>query len=530
MAPPSNPPLPETGISSGTMMPRLPEVGEGGKNRLFILETTGAVSVDLNHWGQTMAANDTGSKGSGKPSIGLIGLGTMGAALALNIAEKGFPIAVWNRTASVTKEFHAGAGVLAERIVPTATLADLVAAIAPPRAIILMVPAGPAVDDQLAALGPLLGPNDLVIDAGNANFHDTNRRQAAGLPFRFLGMGVSGGEEGARHGPAIMAGGDVADWARIAPVLQAIAARAEDGTPCADHMGPAGAGHFVKAVHNGIEYADMQMIAEVYGVMRDGMGLEAERIGQTFARWNEGVLRSYLVEISAAVSLARDPVGKGPLLDVIVDAAGQKGTGRWTAIEAQNLAAPIPVIEAAVMARNVSARRGERAAGEALYGAVSAPALEVSLDNLEAALIAGKILCYAQGFAMIAAAGKEFGWTLDLPAIARVWRAGCIIRSAMLNDMAGALAEDPGRNLILAPFFAGHLRRSLPPLRRVVAAGALHGLALPALSAGLAWFDLMRTARGTANMIQAQRDFFGLHGFERLDGIDRPHGPWAADG
>jgi len=464
-----------------------------------------------------------------KPQIGLIGLGTMGAALALNIADKGFPIAVWNRTGQVTKDFHATAGDLAVRITPTETLAELVAAIQPPRAIILMVPAGPAVDDQLAALTGFLGPDDLVIDAGNANFHDTDRRNAAGLPFRTMGIGVSGGEEGARNGPAIMAGGAAEDWSRMAPVFQAIAARAEDGTPCADHMGPAGAGHFVKAVHNGIEYADMQMIAEVYGVMRDGLGMAAQSIGTTFSRWNEGILRSYLVEISGTVALALDPVSGGPLLDVIQDAAGQKGTGRWTVIEAQNLASPVPVIEAAVMARNVSARLAERAAGEALFGPAPGRNEGLSPDDLEQALIAGKILCYAQGFAMMTAAGAEFGWALDMPSIARVWRAGCIIRSAMLNDMAGALAEDPGRNLMLAPFFADHLHRSVPALRRVVAAGALHGLACPALSSGLAWFDMMRTARGTANMIQAQRDFFGLHGFKRLDGVDRPHGPWAGD-
>ena len=461
------------------------------------------------------------------PEIGLIGLGTMGAALALNIAEKGFPIAVWNRTGKVTRDFHAAAGEFAPLITPTTTLAEMVAAIQPPRAIILMVPAGQAVDDQLEALGTLLGPDDLVIDAGNANFHDTNRRDAAGLPFRFMGMGVSGGEEGARHGPAIMAGGAAGDWARMAPVLQAIAARAEDGTPCADHMGPAGAGHFVKAIHNGIEYADMQMIAEVYGVMRDGLGMAAPAIGATFAQWNEGVLLSYLVEISGKVALAEDPVSGGPLLDVILDAAGQKGTGRWTVIEAQTLGAPIPVIEAAVMARNVSARLAERAAGEALFGPAPEQVKGLSPADLEQALIAGKILCYAQGFAMMTAAGAEFEWTLEMPAIARVWRAGCIIRSAMLNDMAGALAEDPGRNLMLAPFFADHLRRSVPALRRVVAAGAMNGLPCPALSSGLAWFDMMRTARGTANMIQAQRDFFGLHGFKRLDGLDRPHGPWA---
>lgn len=457
--------------------------------------------------------------------IGLIGLGTMGSALALNIAEKGVDIAVWNRTGSVATAFHAAAGPLAARIHPTATLAELVAAIRPPRTIILMVPAGAAVDAQIAALAPHLGADDLIIDAGNANLHDTNRRAAAGLPFRVMGIGVSGGEEGARHGPAIMAGGDPADWQRVAPILTAIAARAEDGTPCADWMGPAGAGHFVKTVHNGIEYADMQMIAEVYGLMRDGAGLDAAAIGQVFAGWNAGPLRSYLIEVAAAVAAATDPLTGTPMLDVIRDAAGQKGTGRWTAIEAQHLAAPIPVIEAAVMARNASAQIAQRAAGQAIYGPAPQP-VALPVADLESALIAGKILCYAQGFAMMRAAGPAFGWDLNLPAVARVWRAGCIIRSAMLNDMAQALTQDAARNLILAPAFAAMLVAALPGLRRVVAAGATQGHALPALSAGLAWFDTMRTARGTANMIQAQRDFFGAHGFERLDGRDSPHGPW----
>ena len=459
--------------------------------------------------------------------IGLIGLGTMGSALALNIAENAVPIAVWNRTTATTHAFHAGAGELAPRITPCDTLADLVAAIRPPRAIILMVSAGLSVDDQLASLAPHLDADDLVIDAGNANLHDTNRRARASLPFRFLGMGVSGGEEGARHGPAIMGGGLREDWDRISPVLTAIAARYQD-SPCADWMGPEGAGHFVKTVHNGIEYADMQMIAEVYGIMRDGLGLDAAAIAGRFKQWNDGVLKSYLIEISAEVAAAKDPVTGTAMLDVILDKAGQKGTGSWTAIEALQLSAPIPVIEAAVAARNISARLEERVAGEAVYGAAPERLPPGTLDatDLEAALIAGKILCYAQGFAMTGAAGPAFGWDLQLPAIARVWRAGCIIRSAMLDDMATALADDASRNLILAPVFAGHLRASLPSLRRVVAVAALHGHALPALSAGLFWFDAMRTARGTANMIQAQRDFFGAHGFQRLDGLDRPHGPW----
>ncbi|MFD1480825.1 NADP-dependent phosphogluconate dehydrogenase [Paracoccus nototheniae] len=461
--------------------------------------------------------------------IGLIGLGTMGAALALNIAEKGFPIAVWNRTTEVTRRFAAEAGPLAPRIIPANTLEALVASIAKPRRIILMVPAGEAVDAQLDALAPLLDPDDLVIDAGNADFHDTNRRDEAGLPFRFLGMGVSGGEEGARHGPAIMGGGEAADWDRVAPVMAAIAAKAEDGTPCAARMGDAGAGHFVKMVHNGIEYADMQMIAEVYGLMRDGMGLKADAISDIFKGWNQGVLSSYLIEISASVTAARDPHTGAAMPDVILDRAGQKGTGRWTAIEAQHLSAPIPVIEAAVMARNVSARLDERQAGEARFGKGAGPC-PLEPAALEQALIAGKILCYAQGFTMIAGASGRFGWTLDLPEIARVWRAGCIIRSTMLNDMAQALADDPGRNLIMAPFFADLIEKAMPGLRQVVSQGIAAGHPLPALASGLMWFDMMRTARGTANMIQAQRDFFGAHGFERLDGIDDAHGPWGKAG
>ncbi len=469
----------------------------------------------------------------GTAEIGLIGLGTMGAALALNIAEKGFAIAVWNRTTEVTQSFHADAGDLAARITPTETLQALVDAIRPPRAIILMVPAGPVVDAQIAALRPLLGPDDVIIDAGNAEFHDTERRAAdaaaAGVPF--IGMGVSGGEEGARRGPSIMGGGPRAAWDRVAPVLQAIAARFE-GTPCATWMGPGGAGHFVKMVHNGIEYADMQMIAELYGVMRDGMGKTAADIAPVFERWNAGVLRSYLIEISGAVSRAVDPVSGVAMLDVILDAAGQKGTGRWTAIEAQHLATPVPVIEAAVAARNVSARLPARKAGEALYGAAPHHLASGALTeaDLEAALIAGKILCYAQGFEMLAAASRGFGWGVPMPEVAKVWRAGCIIRSDMLNDMAQALTEDPSRNLMLAPAFAGHLTRCHGALRRVVAAAALAGLPVPALAAGLMWFDMMRTARGTANMIQAQRDFFGAHGFERVDGLAGKHGPWGGHG
>lgn len=460
--------------------------------------------------------------------IGLIGLGTMGAALALNIAEKGFDIAVWNRTAQVTHDFHKGAGDLAARITPTDSLEAFVHAIKTPRAIILMVPAGDVVDAQIEALRPLLGPDDLIIDAGNANFHDTNRRaRAATGPF--LGIGVSGGEEGARHGPSIMGGGTREHWDRVAPILEAISAKYE-GTPCATWMGNEGAGHFVKAVHNGIEYADMQMIAEIYGILRDGMGFDAPSVGKVFDQWNTGILRSYLVEISGKVAGAHDIATDGPLLDVIIDAAGQKGTGRWTVIEAQHLAAPIPAIEAAVVARNLSSRRDARAAGETLFGTAptSLPDGSMNIELLEQALIAGKILCYAQGFAMISAASDAFGWALPLPDIARVWREGCIIRSDMLNDMAQALIDDPDQNLMFAPHFADHLKASHTALRQVVAQAALHGLPAPALGSGLFYFDTMRTKRGTANMIQGQRDYFGLHGFVRLDDESSDqHGPWA---
>ncbi len=463
----------------------------------------------------------------GNCDIGLVGLGTMGAALALNIAEKGFNIAVWNRTGAKTEAFMEGAGALAARITPAQELADLVAALKPPRAIILMVPAGDPVDQQIAALRPLLDTDDLIIDAGNANFRDTNRRMAD--PGAFLGIGVSGGEAGARHGPSIMGGGDRAHWDRVAPILTAIAADYH-GTPCAAWLGPEGAGHFVKAVHNGIEYADMQMIAEIYGLMRDGLGRSANEIGDVFTRWNSGALQSYLVEISGQVAAAHDAATNGPLLDVIVDAAGQKGTGRWTAIEAQHLGAPIPAIEAAITARNISARREERQAAEALFGPAPKPIDAGMLQDsvMEQALIAGKVLCYSQGFGMLAAAARSFGWTMPLPEVARVWRAGCIIRSAMLDDMADALTEDAGRTLMMAPVFADHLRASHAALRTLVATAATHGIAVPALASALAYFDAMRTARGTANMIQGQRDFFGLHGFARLDdGSTGQHGPWA---
>ncbi|WP_299836803.1 NADP-dependent phosphogluconate dehydrogenase [uncultured Jannaschia sp.] len=457
--------------------------------------------------------------------IGLIGLGTMGAALASNIAEKGFDIAVFNRTTQVTRDFVSEAGDLAPRFTPAESLEDFVAAIAKPRSIILMVPAGDPVDQQIAALRPLLDADDLIIDCGNANFHDTNRRSRAG-DGPFLGVGVSGGEEGARHGPSIMGGGDPACWARVEDIMTAIAAK-HGGEACAGLLGPEGAGHFVKMVHNGIEYADMQMIAEIYGILRDGEGLGPEAIAGVFEGWNEGTLASYLIEITGKVARAKDVATGEPLLSVIVDAAGQKGTGRWTAIESQHLLTPIPAIEAAVVARNISARLEERAAGEDLFGAAPQAFDTLDRDTLEGALIAGKILCYAQGFTMIAATCEAHGWDVDLPQVARLWREGCIIRSAMLDDMAAALAAHPGQNLMWTPHFADLLKQNERALRRVVSEAALNGHPTPALSSGLAYYDAMRTARGTANLIQGQRDFFGLHGFEHRNGKTHQHGPWA---
>lgn len=468
---------------------------------------------------------------TGVAEIGLIGLGTMGGNLALNIAEHGFDIAVFNRTVDKTETFYNNAGELAEKVHPTKTLEEFVAAIKAPRAIILMVPAGAAVDQQIEALRPLLSDEDLIIDAGNANYHDTNRRDEAaakGGP-RFMGIGVSGGEEGARFGPSIMAGGPKDAWTQVGHILEAISAKHEE-TPCAAHLGAAGAGHLVKTVHNGIEYADMQMIAEVYGVMRDGLGLSSAEIGKVLEGWNEGILQSYLIEISSKVANTADPDTGKPMLDIILDRAGQKGTGRWTAIEALMLGTPASAIEAAVAARNMSARLDERKKGEAAFGAAPAKldADAISTDALEAALVAGKIICYAQGFGLILEAAKQYGWEMPLPEIAQIWRNGCIIRSTMLNDMSKALGEDPARNLMLAPFFADKLKETHDALRKVVALGALNGLAVPALSAALSYFDIMRTERSTANMLQGQRDFFGAHGFERTDKDGSGyHGPWA---
>ena len=462
-----------------------------------------------------------------KAEIGLVGLAVMGANLATNIAEKGFRIAIHNRTAARIPEVLTQAGALAGNMVGCDSAEALVAAIAPPRAIIIMVKAGAPVDAVIRQFLPLLEKGDMLIDAGNANFHDTRRRaeELKDTGIGFVGMGVSGGEEGARHGPSIMVGGPAKSYQRIGPVVETISAK-HKGVPCAAHVGPDGAGHFVKTVHNGIEYADMQMIAEIYGLLRASRK-DAE-IGQLFQRWNAGPLESYLIEITGKILQTADPETGNPMVGEIVDSAGQKGTGRWTVIEALALGQSASTIEAAVGARSWSADRNARGAGAAALDAGAIGDDAPAQADLEQALLAAKIIAYSQGFSLLLAADREYGWRLDLARIAEIWREGCIIRSALLDEMAGAArAGLPHGHLILSEPFAVRLNAALPALRRVVATSAASGQPAPALAAALAYYDTMRQARGTTNLIQAQRDFFGAHGFERLDGRTGQHGPWA---
>ncbi len=375
--------------------------------------------------------------------IGLIGLGVMGRSLALNMADHGYQVGVYNRTQSVTDDFVQRFSGNDGGLTGCRSLAELVAAIRPPRPIVMMVKAGGPVDELIAAMRPHLAPGDIPIDAGNANFHNTIRRSAAmkEAGFAYLGVGVSGGKEGARHGPSIMAGGEREAFERVEPILNAIAAK-YDGEPCAAYLGADGAGHFVKSVHNGIEYAEMQLIAEIYEIMRTVFGMRPADIGDVFGQWNEGELESYLVEITAEILRTEDPVGGGPIIDVIVDSADQKGTGRWTAIEALQLGLPAPSIDAAVVARMISARKAERLGTKALYQGMDRPSgLQIdyaAIAMLEGALLGGRIAMYAQGFVLMAGASQTYGWNLPLAGIARIWRAGCIIRSRLLNPIAAA--------------------------------------------------------------------------------------------
>ena len=465
-------------------------------------------------------------------NMGLIGTGTMGSALALNIAENGYDIAIWNLDLSAVDSLIASAGDLAPRLARCDKIINLVHNLAAPRAIILLVPAGKAVDSCIDELLPLLSPGDTIIDGGNSDFRDTiertKRLEEVGLAY--LGIGVSGGAEGARRGPSMMAGGTRANYAAVEPVLAAIAAKYH-GDPCVAHLGPDGAGHFVKTVHNGIEYADMQMIAEVYGLLRDGEGLSAGEGASFFDRWNHGVLESYLIGVTAEVLATKDPQTGAEIVDLIIDKAGQKGTGRWTVIEAIRMGQSASIIEAAVGARVLSSEKTTREIAAPLLGPAGIDTVVTfSEQDLESALIVGRALAYAQGFRILNAASEEFNWDLDFARIAEIWRAGCIIRSAMLDDIADAFRTDlPNGRLVLSEHFIEVLSQNVAGLRRLVAAAALRGLPVPALAAALSWFDTLRQARGTTDLIQAQRDFFGAHSFERVDVEGNHHGPWFSD-
>jgi len=459
--------------------------------------------------------------------IGLIGLAVMGSNLALNIAEKGYTIAVHNRTAAKIDELVAEAGELRSRIIGKADLKEFVESIKRPRSIIIMVKAGKPVDDVIEELLPLLDKGDAILECGNSLYTDTQRRFDYLTPkgIGYLGVGVSGGEEGARHGPSIMVGGSKEQWHNAEPVLKAIAAKF-NGEPCCAYLGEGGAGHFVKTIHNGIEYADMQMIAEVYGVMRDGLGMSPKQASDIFKQWNKGPLNSYLIEITGYVLEAVDaPTGK-PLVELIVDKAGQKGTGRWSAIVAQEMAVPATTIEGAVAARSLSAFKDQRVAAEAIYGKRAGVKADVTLEELEKALLAGKIAAYAQGFAVLAKASEENGWNLPLGTIAKIWRAGCIIRSRFLDQMAATYDKGESVNLLVAPDFVTIMKEAHPSLRKAVAAGALGEFPLLCLSSALSYFDSYRQGLGTANLIQGQRDFFGAHGFEIVGRGPDQHGKW----
>lgn len=459
--------------------------------------------------------------------IGVYGLGTMGTALTLNLAENGIGVSVANLEPERLSEILEEAKGLAGNVQSHATLEEFVAGLATPRVILFMIPSGDPMDQMLAKITPLLASGDTVIDGGNADFHLTRRRfkELADQDLHFVGMGVSGGEDGARHGPSMMVGGTNHSWTQLKPLLEAIAAKFE-GAPCVEHLGPDGAGHFVKTVHNGIEYADMQMIAELYTVMRHGLQLEPKQIGTIFEGWNNGPLRSYLTEITAQLLHSDDSATGKPMVDVIKDAAGQKGTGRWTVVEAVTLGQSASTIEASVGARSWSSERETRQKIEELHGGAR-DAIAVDTATLAKAFEAARFLGHAQGFRILNAAAQDYDWPLDMARIAEIWRAGCIIRSALLDTLAEAFRSNPPNNeLLLSEQFTSMLSETIPALRETVSACAAAGFAIPALSAALAWYETMRQGRGSAAILQGQRDIFGNHGFERLDVEGKHHGPW----
>lgn len=448
--------------------------------------------------------------------IGLVGLGVMGANLALNFADTGLTVSAYDRSPSKTMDFMAGEAVNKD-IISAVSLEELVDSLARPRTILIMIPAGNPVDTVIEDLVPLLEPGDIIMDGGNSQYDDTDRRakSLSDLGLHFLGVGFSGGEEGARNGPSIMPGGDRAAWDHVEPMLKGIAAVADDGTVCCEWVGPGGAGHFVKMVHNGIEYGDMQVIAEAYDLMRRGLNMSPHDIGEVFRKWDEGRLQSYLVEITADILEWKED-GE-PMIDKVLDAAGQKGTGKWMVVASTDLAEPTTLAAEAVYARFVSSEKELR--GE-IAEAFARPPREIdsSIEDIEASLYASKIICYAQGFHLIDRASTEFGWDLNLATIASLWKAGCIIRAEFLKHIAAAYEGDTNPDdLTLDPFFAEALQSASGPWRSVVGEAALSGIPVPAYSSALSYFDGMRSTVLPANLIQAQRDYFGAHTFERTD-------------
>ena len=466
--------------------------------------------------------------------IGITGLAVMGANLARNAARKGFAVALHNRTSekadALVRDFGSEGTFVAAH-----DARSFVAALRKPRAIVIMVKAGKPVDDVIAELAPLLERGDILIDGGNSLFTDTQRRgkelEAKGL--RFIGMGVSGGEEGALEGPSMMPGGDAEAYARVQPIFEKMAAQV-DGTPCCTYIGADGAGHYVKMVHNGIEYADMQLIAEAYDLMRGVYGLDAGRIADVFASWKDGDLDSYLIEITAIVLRKIDAATKKPLVDVILDEAEQKGTGRWTAQQALEMGIPITAITEAVFARSLSALKSDRvAASKVLAGPKPAPASadEAALNAIRDALYASKIVAYAQGFEQMAAAAKQFDWKLDLGKIATIWRGGCIIRAKFLDRIREAYADAaPDTNLLMVPYFRDGIARDDAAWRNVVALSVERGVPIPAFSSSLAYYDGYRRERGPANLIQGLRDYFGAHTYKRVDHDGSYHVLWSQGG
>ncbi|MBV9423733.1 MAG: NADP-dependent phosphogluconate dehydrogenase [Solirubrobacterales bacterium] len=466
--------------------------------------------------------------------FGLTGLATMGANLARNVAHHGIPVAVHNRTTSRTQRFideHGAEGPLTGY----ESVEEWVGSLGRPRVLMSMVQAGPATDAVVDEIVPHLDAGDVLIDGGNANFRDTQRRHAAAAEHgvHFLGVGVSGGEEGALNGPSIMPGGDRKPYDQsVKPIFEAIAANV-DGTPCCTYVGPDGAGHYVKMVHNGIEYADMQLIAESYDLLRNGVGLDVPDIAARFESWNESELESFLIEISARVLAKVDEATGKPLVDVILDAAEQKGTGRWTAQNALELGVPLTGITEAVFARTLSALKAQReaAAGRLAGPPASGRGGEDLAEDLEHALYASKIVSYAQGFAQMAAASEAEGWNIDLGSMATIWRGGCIIRARFLDRIREAYDNEPKLgNLMLAEFFATALEEAQEPWRRIVARAAEWGIPTPAFSSSLAYYDGYRRARGPASLIQGLRDLFGAHTYQRADREGTFHTQWGGDG